>query len=112
MVYGQDNLIPEKQLENFLNGLAYFWDTCGYSATRIAREMNFGLPEPEGYPNLKPHHVYYFVQRYGGDKYGMYPRRKLKKKKEETKQVQGIAYREDMPFQVEHYLRERGLLIE
>lgn len=112
MVYGQEKLIEDEELDDFLNALGYFWD-CGYSAKKIAEEMRFGQPEPEGFPHLKPHHIYYFVQRYGKE-WDMEPRRKLKKKEEE-KQTQvkyGIPYANDMPYVVAHYLRERGLLIE
>jgi len=114
MVYGQEKLVADEELEDFLNALGYFWDDMEYSAKQIAKEMHFGEPEPEGFPHLKPHHVYYFVQRYGKE-WGMEPRRKLKKKKEEEQQTEvqrGIHHLTDMPFEVVNYLRGKGLLIE
>ena len=79
MVYGQQKLVPDEYLEDFLNGLGYFWD-MGYSAQKIADEMGFGEGDTF-YGNLKPCHVYYFVQVYGKE-WGMEPRVKHKKKKE------------------------------
>ena len=115
MIYGQEKLFPdEKHLHNFLEELEWAWTLEEMSAKQIAKELKFGEPEPEGYPNLKPHHVYYFVQRYGKE-WGMEPRRKLKKVKEEEQQTEvknGIPYASDMPFEVAHYLREKGLLVE
>ena len=107
MVYGQEKLVPDEHLEDFLNCLAYGWD-CGWSAQRIAKEMGFGEPDGTFYEKLKPHHVYYFVQRYGKE-YGMEPRRKLKKEKEN--QV-GVPYTNNMPYAVAQYLRSQGLLVE
>ncbi len=116
MVYGQEKLIPdEKELDELLNLIAWAWDTEEMSAKQIAKELKFGEPEPEGYPNLKPYHVYYFVQRYGKE-YGMYPRKKIKKEAKEEKQQaeakMGVLHTNDMPYEVAHYLRERGLLVE
>ncbi len=114
MVYGQEKLIEdEKELEEFLNILSWAWDE-GWNAKKIAKELKFGEPKSIGYPNLKPHHVYYFVQRYGKE-YGMEPRRKLKKEKKEEQQTEvknGVPYTSDMPYEVAHYLRVRGLLVE
>ena len=114
MVYGQEKLVPdEKELEDLLNVLSWAWDE-GWSAQKIAKELKFGEPEPEGYPNLKPYHVYYFVQRYGKE-WGMEPRRKLKKEKEEEQQTEvkvGVPHANDMPYEVVNYLRGKGWLLE
>lgn len=105
MVFGQEKLIADDELEDFLNALGYFWD-CGYGAKRIAKEMHFGEPEPEGFPNLKARHVYYFVQRFG-ESWGMEPRRKQKKEA-----PKGISYSKDMPVDAVKYLKVKGLLFE
>jgi len=114
MVYGQEKLFPdEKHLHNFLEELEWAWTLEEMSAKQIAKTLKFGEPEPEGYPNLKPYHVYYFVQRYGKE-WGMEPRRKLKKKEEEqqTEVKNGVPYTSDMPYEVANYLRGKGLLVE
>ena len=114
MVYGQEKLFPdEKHLHNFLEELEWAWTLEEMSAKQIAKTLKFGEPEPEGYPNLKPYHVYYFVQRYGKE-WGMEPRRKLKKKEEEqqTEVKIGVPHATDMPFEVVNYLRGKGWLLE
>ena len=116
LVFGQEKLIPDDQLESFLSHLSWAWIE-GMSAKEIAKEMKFGEPEPEGYPQLKTHHVYYFAEKYA-EEWEMEPRRKLKKKEpqtEEPKQTEvlsGIPIKNDMPFLVVQYLRNHNLLIE
>jgi hypothetical protein len=112
MVYGQEKLIPDEYLEDFLNCLGYGWD-CGWSAQKIAKEMGFGEPDGIFYEKLKPYHVYYFVQRYGKE-WGMEPRRKVKKKEEEkqTEVQYSVPYTNDMPFIVANWLRGKGWLLE
>ena len=114
MVYGQEKLFPdEKRLRMFLDELEWAWNLEEMTAKQIAEALHFGEPEAYGFPNLKPQHVYYFVQKYGKE-YGMEPRRKLKKKEEDqqTEVKNGVPYTTDMPFAVANYLREKGLLVE
>jgi len=126
MVYGKEKLVPDDdELDWLLDEIAYFWNE-GLSTKEIAEKMWFGetaVKEAKergfkvgeiGYSHLKTRHIYYFVQKYGKE-YGMLPRRKLKKKpKEEQKEeVQvGVPYANDMPLDVAHYLRGKGLLLE
>ena len=110
MVYGQEKLFPNKEeLDNFIEELTWAWDE-GWSAKKIAKEMKFGEPEPAGYPKLKVQHVYYFIKKYGKE-WGVEPRRKVKKKPQ-TEVQKGIPYTNDMPYEVAHYLRGKGLLVE
>jgi len=107
MAYTCDKLVPDEHLDNFLEELAYYWDTEKLPAKKIVEIMK------EEYPFLETRHVYYFVKRYQGDKYGMYPRRSFKKKvEEETEPEIKIPYNSDMPIAVVQYLREKGLLVE
>jgi hypothetical protein len=103
MVFGsQDKLIEDEHLEDFLTALGYFWD-CGYSAARIAKEMNFKSL------GLKTYHVYYFSEKYR-DSHGFTPRTKSKKRdKSETSK---IPIDPNMSEQVINTLRENGLLAE
>ena len=101
MVFGQEKLIEDEYLPDFLNTLGYFWD-CGYSAKRIAEEMDFASL------GLKPHHCYYFAEKYR-DEYGFTPRGKKKKDKPPKN---AIPYTPDMPYAVAEYLRGQGLLVE
>jgi hypothetical protein len=114
MVYGQDNLVPDDdELDWLLEEIAAFWNE-GLSAKEIAEKMWFGetaIKEAKergfkvgeiGYPHLKTRHIYYFVQKYG-KKYGMLPKRKLKKEPEEEQKEEvknGVPYTNDMPFEV------------
>jgi len=115
MVYGQEKLFATKEeLNDFMKHLTWAW-VEGMSAKQIAKELKFGEPEPEGYPKLKQHHVYYFIKKYGHEWEGVEPRRKLKKEEKEEQQTEvknGVPYTSDMPYEVAHYLRERGLLVE
>jgi hypothetical protein len=101
MVFGQEKLIPDKHLNDFLNCLGYGWD-CGWSAKKIAEEMGF---ESLG---LKPYHVYYFAKKYR-DSHGFTPRGKTKK---DEPPANTIPYDENMPPNVAEYLRSQGLLVE
>jgi hypothetical protein len=101
MVFGHEKLIEDKYLPDFLNALGYFWD-CGYSAKRIAQEMDFDEL------GLKSYHVYYFAKKYR-DEYGFTPRGKTKK---DEPPKNGIPYDKNMPYAVAEYLRGQGLLIE
>ena len=114
MVYGKEKFFPnEKELHDFMQELTFCW-TEGFSAKKIAKEMKFGEPEPEGYPKLKIQHIYYFIKKYGYEWEGVEPRRKVKKEpeKEEKKVQVGIPHLNDMPYEVVHYLRTKSLLIE
>ena len=112
MVYGQEELFEtEEELNEFMQHLTWAW-VEGWSANKIARELKFGEPEPEGYPKLKPQHVYYFITKYGHEWEDVEPRRKLKKKEEETEVKQRIPYSADMSFEVANYLRGKGWLLE
>ena len=102
MVFGQEKLIEDEYLPDFLNALGYFWD-CGYSAKRIAQEMDFDEL------GLKPYHVYYFAKKYR-EEYGFTPRQKIKKKSKPP--ANAVPYTQDMPPNVAEYLRGQGLLIE
>ena len=114
MVYGQEKLVEDEILEDFLIDLSEWWNE-GLSVKKIAEEMEFGehATKCSGFPELKPHHIYYFVQRYGKE-YGMKPRRKPKKKEEEKPQTEikvGVPYANDMPPSVLVYLRAKGWLL-
>ena len=103
MVFGQEKLIEDEHLEDFLNCLGYGWD-CGWSAKKIAKEMDF---ESLG---LKPYHVYYFAEKYR-DEYGFTPRTKSKKK-EDKPPKKGIPFDPNMPPWYAQHLRDKGLLDE
>jgi hypothetical protein len=102
MVFGQEKLIEDEHLEDFLNCLGYGWD-CGWSAKKIAKEMDF---ESLG---LKPYHVYYFAEKYRVS-HGFTPRQKIKKKSKPP--ANAVPYTQDMPPNVAEYLRSQGLLVE
>ncbi len=107
MAYTCEKLVPDEHLKNFLEELEYYWEHEKLPAKKIVEEMK------EAYPFLETRHVYYFVKRYQGDKYGLYPRRRLKKKvEEETEPEIKIPYASDMPIAVVQYLRMKGLLVE
>ena len=104
MVFGQEKLIEDEYLPDFLNLLGYAWD-CGWSAKKIAEWMHFG---EEPHEKLKPWHVYYFAKKYR-DSHGFTPRGKTKKNKPPKN---AIPNDENMPPNVVEYLRSQGLLVE
>jgi hypothetical protein len=106
MVFGQEKLIEDDKLKDFLNLLGYYWDE-GYSAKKIAKVLEFGVPGTMC-EKMKTYHVYYFAEKYR-DEYGFTPRGK-KKKNEPSKNA--VPYTQDMPPDVANYLRAQGLLLE
>ena len=103
-------LVPANTFDWLIDEIAYYWNK-GLTAKEIFKEMQFGkyAPENGGFPDLQVRHIYYFVKKYGKE-YGIIPRKKQKKKEKEV-QV-GVPHTTDMPFEVAHYLRKTGQLVE
>jgi hypothetical protein len=104
LVFGKEPLVPKEELPDFLNALSYFWDE-GLSAKQIAKEMRFGEPQPHGWPNLKPEHVYYFAEKYAKE-YGFKPRKKMTKKMPPGY----VKYDPNLPDSVIEIARREGVL--
>jgi hypothetical protein len=104
-VFGQEKLISDEHLPDFLNCLAYLWEE-GLSGKKIAEEMGFG--EPCGYPNLKVEHVYYFVEKYGKE-LGLKSRKVMTGRKKRVPEGM-VAYDPTMPPDYVQTLLKAGRL--